>query len=416
MLSKGATAKGASTSADPTEYFQLDITLLPTSPPNLFTWNLLLNSYGGLFSILAIPLRQVGIVANPSGLSLISETLEKQGKKRGRLLLSSDADAILGFLGLPPLEILQPGATFQEHKRQRGVERGAKRLRLQTVKELFEVISESRFFDPGTYWRFHEGRVSSQQSDQRSKGLRSGDRARMERPMFKRFVQEHLVQFEVERAKEREKERENWRKRKREWTSVKDLVHGEEPGVDGTLEEVQLPVRSPGELEEGSPLLASLDHWKEEDVRITEVESTVELVKRALVEEEVAEEIVPEPRDSGLSSSPSSSLPSSSPPSSETFIDPFAPPSREAVRDDALWTFKSGREWQLMHEVAAMGDKLQALKKTVLQNEWDKGVRREEAEMWMGYSRSWLNYMGIIEHKRRENGEVVSMYEYPIYF
>lgn len=106
-------------------------------------------------------IRPLGLTADEVGLYIRVPEIEKQDKKKARVLLTSDPAKVIDFLGLS----------------QRNGEKGKP---FKTVNDLFEYAASCKWF---MLWP----------RDQNVEGEKSNDRSRMEkRPVFKRWADEFI--------------------------------------------------------------------------------------------------------------------------------------------------------------------------------------------------------------------------------
>lgn len=133
-------------------YVQIDIHVCPEGS---FKWQVFHQSHGDLWNLLGTTIRPFGLTANDTGLNIRVAEIEELNRKRGMLLLTSEPDEVLDFLGLD----------FEEYQHP-----------FDSLEALYQYVACSRFFRANTYIR----------SD-----LKANDRKRMaQRDLYKRFVDE----------------------------------------------------------------------------------------------------------------------------------------------------------------------------------------------------------------------------------
>ena len=120
---------------------QLDIQHCPT--PDQLTYTLFHHAHGDLWNILGTTIRSFGLTLNDRGLFLRIPSLELTNRKKSFVLLTSDPDTILKFLGLDE-------ARFWK--------------RFGNVEEMFEFGATCRMF-----W------VKEIKDDKESEGVKEGD-------------------------------------------------------------------------------------------------------------------------------------------------------------------------------------------------------------------------------------------------
>ena len=149
-------------------YVQLDVHVCP---PESFEWQLFHQSHGDLWNLLGTTIRPVGLTANDVGLHLRIPEIDEANRKRGMLLLTSEPDQVLDFLGLDKDKYERP---------------------FESVEALYQFVLGCRWFSGKTYVRAE---------------LKANDRKRMaQRELYRRFVDEwlpknrHLVEMSEKRA------------------------------------------------------------------------------------------------------------------------------------------------------------------------------------------------------------------------
>ncbi|MCJ1461176.1 hypothetical protein MMC28_011558 [Mycoblastus sanguinarius] len=141
----------------PDNYVQLDVHFCP---PSTFKWEIFHQSHGDLWNLLGTTIRPFGLTANNIGLHLRIAEIEGLNRKRGLLLLTSEPDKVLDFLGLG---------------------KGAYERPFESVETMYRYVCGCRFFRVETYM----------QSD-----LKANDRKRMaQRELYRRFVEEWLPKY-----------------------------------------------------------------------------------------------------------------------------------------------------------------------------------------------------------------------------
>ena len=137
-------------------YVQLDVHVCP---PGLFEWELFHQSHGDLWNLLGTTIRPVGLTANDVGLHVRIPEIEEVNRKRGMLLLTSEPDQVLDFLGLDRDKYQKP---------------------FESVEALYQFVLGCRWFSSETYVRAE---------------LKANDRKRMaQRELYRRFVEKWLPQ------------------------------------------------------------------------------------------------------------------------------------------------------------------------------------------------------------------------------
>ena len=138
------------------EYFQLDVQLCT---PENFEWEKLIQSYGDLWQILGSAVNRFGLSINNTGLHIRVAEIEATSKKASLLQLTSQPQAMMGFLGLSH-------ARYDEG--------------FQTLDEAFSWLTACRFFKR----KFFEwDKVSDKEQ-----------KARDKRSMYAKFVTTWLPQ------------------------------------------------------------------------------------------------------------------------------------------------------------------------------------------------------------------------------
>lgn len=134
------------------KYVQIDVHVCPEGS---FDWQLFHQSHGDLWNLLGTTIRPFGLTANDAGLHIRIAEIEELNRKRGLLLMTSEPDEVLNFLGLDVEEYQRP---------------------FDSVEGMYEYVVSSRFFRADTYVR----------SD-----LKANDRKRMaQRELYRQFVDE----------------------------------------------------------------------------------------------------------------------------------------------------------------------------------------------------------------------------------
>ncbi|MCJ1305321.1 hypothetical protein MMC08_008135 [Hypocenomyce scalaris] len=138
-------------------YVQLDIHICQ---PETFAFELFHQSHGDFWNIIGTTIRPFGLTANNVGLHLRVPEIETLDRKQSMLLLTSDPDATLDFLGLDRCRRWRP---------------------FESVEELFEYAVGTRFFRKEAYVRTT---------------LKANDRKRMaQRELYRRFVEEWVAKL-----------------------------------------------------------------------------------------------------------------------------------------------------------------------------------------------------------------------------
>ena len=135
-------------------YVQLDIHVCP---PGLFEWQLFHQSHGDMWNLLGTTIRSVGLTANDVGLHLRIPEIEEVNRRRSMLLLTSEPDQVLDFLGLDRDKYERP---------------------FGSVEALYQFVLGCRWFRNEMYVKTE---------------LKANDRKRMaQRELYRRFVDEWL--------------------------------------------------------------------------------------------------------------------------------------------------------------------------------------------------------------------------------
>jgi len=149
-------------------YVQLDI---HECPPETFRWQLFHESNGDLWNMLGTTLRPFGLTANDVGFHARVPEIEHEDRKKSFVLLTTEPDAVLTFLGLDA-QMYWTG--------------------FETVEGLWRYVCGCRFVTPGAY---------------RRGDLKANDRKRMgQREGYRRFVEEWVPRMERERKDRESKE------------------------------------------------------------------------------------------------------------------------------------------------------------------------------------------------------------------
>ncbi|RYP53554.1 hypothetical protein DL768_001509 [Monosporascus sp. mg162] len=140
-------------------------------------WMLFKYAHGDLWNILGSTIRPFGLTIDEVGLYLRIPEIEKENRKKAKVLLTEDPVAVLQFLGLK-----FDGRQWEE--------------RFALFTDVFEYAATSRFFrarlnqSPDEDGIFCEEQTGAE-SDK--KKLKSNDRRRMnQRPLFRKWVEEFL--------------------------------------------------------------------------------------------------------------------------------------------------------------------------------------------------------------------------------
>ena len=135
-------------------YVQLDVHVCP---PGGFGWQLFHQSHGDMWNLLGTTIRPVGLTANDVGLHVRIPEIEEVNRKRGMLLLTSEPNQVLDFLGLDRDKYERP---------------------FESVEALYQFVLGCRWFSSETYVRAE---------------LKANDRKRMaQRELYRQFVDEWL--------------------------------------------------------------------------------------------------------------------------------------------------------------------------------------------------------------------------------
>ncbi|KAK4696111.1 hypothetical protein P7C71_g1746, partial [Lecanoromycetidae sp. Uapishka_2] len=134
------------------EYVQVDVHLCPEGS---FDWQVFHQSHGDLWNLLGTTIRPFGLTANDAGLNIRIPEIEKLDRRKGLLLLTSEPDEVLDFLGMD----------VEEYQRPFG-----------SVEAMYQYAVSCRFFRAETYVRGD---------------LKANDRKRMaQRELYRQFVDE----------------------------------------------------------------------------------------------------------------------------------------------------------------------------------------------------------------------------------
>ncbi|RYO82453.1 hypothetical protein DL766_007952 [Monosporascus sp. MC13-8B] len=140
-------------------------------------WMLFKHAHGDLWSILGSTIRPFGLTIDGVGLYLRIPEIEKEDRKKAKVLLTEDPAAVLDFLGLK----------FDSRQWEE---------RFAHFTDVFEYAATSRFFRVGRSQSTDEDGIDCEEqmkSETDMKKLKSNDRRRMnQRPLFRKWVEEFL--------------------------------------------------------------------------------------------------------------------------------------------------------------------------------------------------------------------------------
>ncbi|KAI7787028.1 hypothetical protein LA080_001120 [Diaporthe eres] len=155
----GLGSPGDSKAASGPRFVQVDVRVCDTHQD--LEWRVFKHNHGDLWNMLGQIIRPFGLTADEVGLYLRIPEIERQDKKKARVLLTSDPTQVSNFLGLsrPKSESEKP---------------------FKTVNDIFEYAASCKWF---TLWP----------RDQEFGEEKASDRSRMkQRPLFKRWVDEFI--------------------------------------------------------------------------------------------------------------------------------------------------------------------------------------------------------------------------------
>ncbi|KAK7931244.1 hypothetical protein PG985_001956 [Apiospora marii] len=159
---------------DKPRYIQVDVHVCDT--PQTFRWSVFKQDHGDLWNLLGSTIRPYGLTVDHEALHVRIAEIERLDKKKAKVRLSSDPDAVLQFLGLDRQRWRQGFASMQD---------------------TYEYAATCRFF-----WVKPESEGGDDMKDKdgyddedriggefTKKKLKSNDRQRMDkRPMFSRWI------------------------------------------------------------------------------------------------------------------------------------------------------------------------------------------------------------------------------------
>ncbi|RYP56957.1 hypothetical protein DL769_009791 [Monosporascus sp. CRB-8-3] len=147
-------------------------------------WMLFKHAHGDLWNILGSTIRPFGLTIDGVGLYLRIPEIEKEDRKKAKVLLTEDPAAVLDFLGLK-----SDGQQWEE--------------RFALFTDIFEYAATSRFFRVGPNESPGEDGIDCEEqtgAETDKKKLKSNDRRRMnQRPLFRMWVEEFLPKCRAER-------------------------------------------------------------------------------------------------------------------------------------------------------------------------------------------------------------------------
>ncbi|KIW94605.1 uncharacterized protein Z519_04581 [Cladophialophora bantiana CBS 173.52] len=158
------------------KHIQLDITITPT--PAYFHWHMFLRAHGDFWQMLGMIVRRFGLTPASKGLCLRIAEVEKHNKEQARVLMTSDPDTVLDYLGLDK----------ERYWRMFG-----------SLDEMMDYLSSCRFHDPGR-WRDRTKHVEEGEEAETTEGsvtsralLKANDRQRVaKRPVFAYWFETYL--------------------------------------------------------------------------------------------------------------------------------------------------------------------------------------------------------------------------------
>lgn len=164
------------TSETKPRFIQVDIHICP-SLSNL-EWFLFKHAHGDLWNLLGSIIRPYGLTVDEVGLYIRVPEIEKQDRKKAKVLLTTDPFQVLSFLGLD----------FQNKQWEE---------KIDSVEEVFQYAATSRFFQAKPATGEDEDADTSGDREVggefRKSNLKSNDRKRMaQRPLFRKWIEEFL--------------------------------------------------------------------------------------------------------------------------------------------------------------------------------------------------------------------------------
>ncbi|EXJ71165.1 uncharacterized protein A1O5_06159 [Cladophialophora psammophila CBS 110553] len=158
------------------KHIQLDINIAPT--PAYFHWHMFLRAHGDFWQMLGMIVRRFGLTPASKGLCLRIAEVEKHNKEQARVLMTSDPDTVLDYLGLDK----------ERYWRMFG-----------GLDEMMDYVSSCRFHDPGR-WRDRTKPVEEGEEAETTEGpvtgralLKANDRQRVaKRPVFAYWFETYL--------------------------------------------------------------------------------------------------------------------------------------------------------------------------------------------------------------------------------
>ncbi|KAJ0121743.1 hypothetical protein J7T55_008910 [Diaporthe amygdali] len=169
------------------QFIQIDLRLCDTHQE--LEWRIFKHNHGDLWNMIGQTIRPFGLTADEIGLHIRIPEIERQDKKKARVLLSSEPDKVIEFLGLMRHkgEKEKPFVPEEEEP-------------FDSVKDLFEYAASCKWFmlwpeNPEEKATTHDDTEANaiKQIEAELKKLKANDRARMkQRPVFARWVDEFI--------------------------------------------------------------------------------------------------------------------------------------------------------------------------------------------------------------------------------
>ncbi|KIW26587.1 uncharacterized protein PV07_09669 [Cladophialophora immunda] len=158
------------------KYIQADINVMPTS--DYFRWHTFIQAHGDLWQMLGGIVRRFGITPTSRGLFLRIAEVEMHNKDQARVLMSSDPDTVLDYMGLDRERYWRMFGNWEE---------------------MMDYVATCRFHDPAR-WKDrakHDERGEEEEikeeNDTGANLLKANDRQRAaKRPVFAYWIEKYL--------------------------------------------------------------------------------------------------------------------------------------------------------------------------------------------------------------------------------
>ncbi|KAK3187283.1 hypothetical protein K4F52_003914 [Lecanicillium sp. MT-2017a] len=158
------------------KHIQVDVRVCESY--GVYTWMFFKHAHGDLWNMLGSLIRPYGLTVNDTGMYIRVPEIEHTDKNRARILLTSDPDAVLEFLGLPAGK-----GCFDEP--------------FASLDALFAYVAQCRMMYIPAKDDSEETKDGGFTGDPKS--LKANDRRRMKfRPVYKQWVEEYIPQCRAE--------------------------------------------------------------------------------------------------------------------------------------------------------------------------------------------------------------------------